>query len=455
VAEFYAARGRKIPRFRGLICHRRIQFVSATDPDAGESFSYSLTDDANDRFAIDAQTGVITVADGSQLNFEAANQHNVIVRVTDSGNNFYDESVVLDVSDANETLTGDAGRNILTGGIGDDTILGLGGNDILIGGAGNDVLSGGTGADRLSGGEGDDTMQVSGDGDWTARNVAFNSNTGETASITGKTRSYDVFDGGEGYDTVHGSAGDDAVFLGDTASPFPNGREARLSGIEEIDLGAGDDVLDMNHPSFSYTDDIIVRGGAGNDVIWTDQGDDTLDGGAGADRLDGGAGADTATYDGSAAGVTVNLTTGRGSGGDAQGDSLYGVENLMGSDHADTLTGSADANTLTGGAGNDTLQGLGGNDLMIGGAGSDRFVIGEADGDNMVKGGAGAGWTDTIQLTNADASPVGKSWSIILNTGSIQDDDGSTMTLTDDAAGSITLANGSQIAFEGIENIEY
>lgn len=25
MAEFYAARGRKIPRFRGLICHRRIQ----------------------------------------------------------------------------------------------------------------------------------------------------------------------------------------------------------------------------------------------------------------------------------------------------------------------------------------------------------------------------------------------------------------------------------------------
>lgn len=429
--------------------------ISAADPDAGESFSYSLTDDANGRFAIDAQTGIITVADGAQLDFETANQHSVTARITDSGNNFYDESVLLNVRDANETLTGDAGANTLTGGIGDDTILGLGGNDILVGNDGNDQLSGGTGADRLSGGGGDDLLQVSADGVWTGRNAAFNGNTGEIASLAGKTRSYDVFDGGDGYDTIVGTDRGDALFLGDTASPFPGGREARLSGIEEIDLGAGNDVLDMNHPSFSYTDDIIVRGGDGNDVLWTDQGDDTLDGGAGADRLDGGGGIDTATYEGSSAGVTVNLTSGQGSGGDAQGDSLYGVENLMGSDHADMLTGDAGANTLTGGAGDDTLQGLGGNDLMIGGGGSDRFVIGEADGNNKVEGGAGAGWTDTIQLTNADGSAVGKSWSVILNTGAIQDDDGDTMTLSDDAAGTITLDDGSQIAFEGIERIEY
>ena len=92
---------------------------------------------------------------------------------------------------------------------------------------------------------------------------------------------------------------------------------------------------------------------------------------------------------------------------------------------------------------------------MIGGAGADRFVIGEAEGSNRVEGGAGGGWTDTIELTNANGSPVGPSWILVLDTGSIQDDDGGTMTLTDDAAGTITLADGSQIVFEGIEHIEY
>ena len=47
-----------------------------------------------------------------------------------------------------------------------------------------------------------------------------------------------------------------------------------------------------------------------------------LTGGAGADTLDGGGGVDTASYATSAAGVTVSLTTGTGSGGDAEGDTL-------------------------------------------------------------------------------------------------------------------------------------
>ncbi len=427
--------------------------ASATDPDAGESFTWSLADDAGGRFAIDAVTGAITVADGSRLDFEAAARHEVTVRVTDSGGNIYDNVLAIDVGDQRETLTGNAGANVLTGGAGNDDIFGLGGNDTLSGGGGNDTLTGGTGADRLSGGDGDDTLRISADGVWTSRNLAFNGNTGETATLAGRTRSYDVFDGGDGYDTLLGTDGDDAVFLGDTDAPYQSGPEARLSGIEEIDLGAGDDVLDMNHPGFAYTSDIVVRGGDGNDVLWTDRGNDTLDGGAGNDRLDGGAGddllsggagadvlkggtgQDTASYQTSAAGVNVSLATGTGTGGDAQGDTLYGVENLMGSDGADMLTGDAGANTLSGGAGDDTLRGLGGDDVMI--------------------GGAGGGWTDTIQLINVDGSPVGPSWILVLDTGSIQDDDGGTMTLTDDAAGTITLADGSQIVFEGIEHIEY
>src|ERR687891_378388 len=63
-------------------------------------------------------------------------------------------------------------------------------------------------------------------------------------------------------------------------------------------------------------------------------------GGAGGDALDGGAGLDAASYAGSDAGVTVNLATGAGSGGHATGDTLTGIENVIGSIHADTLTGN-------------------------------------------------------------------------------------------------------------------
>ena len=57
----------------------------------------------------------------------------------------------------------------------------------------------------------------------------------------------------------------------------------------------------------------------------------------------------------SAAGVTVSLLTGVGSGGDAQGDMLIGIENIIGSAHDDVLTGDAGANVLAGGAGNDAF----------------------------------------------------------------------------------------------------
>src|SRR3546814_8834206 len=64
-------------------------------------------------------------------------------------------------------------------------------------------------------------------------------------------------------------------------------------------------------------------------------GNDTLIGGSGADTLIGGAGSDTASYAGSSGGVTVDLAAGTGSGGDAQGDTLSGIENLTGSSQGD------------------------------------------------------------------------------------------------------------------------
>jgi hypothetical protein len=79
--------------------------ASSTDPDAGDTFIYTLEDNAGGRFAIDSSTGVITVADGSLLNFEATNSHDVTVRVTDSAGNTFDEVMNLDLTDVNETPT--------------------------------------------------------------------------------------------------------------------------------------------------------------------------------------------------------------------------------------------------------------------------------------------------------------------------------------------------------------
>ena len=76
------------------------------------------------------------------------------------------DGLILQGTEADETITGWAGRNELYGHAGNDILKGNSQNDILDGGAGNDVLggyagndvlTGGAGNDELYGGEGDDT----------------------------------------------------------------------------------------------------------------------------------------------------------------------------------------------------------------------------------------------------------------------------------------------------------
>jgi hypothetical protein len=80
--------------------------ITGTDPDSGDTKSYSFTDSAGGRFAVNSSTGVITVADGTLLNYEAATSHTVTVRVTDSGGLTYDETFTINLTNVNETPTG-------------------------------------------------------------------------------------------------------------------------------------------------------------------------------------------------------------------------------------------------------------------------------------------------------------------------------------------------------------
>ena len=102
----------------------------------------------------------------------------------------------------------------------------------------------------------------------------------------------------------------------------------------------------------------------------------SLKGFGGADRLDGGNGIDTVFYGDSTAGVGINLDTGRGVGGSAEGDRLISIENVFGSNFNDTIIGSTAANQLHGQEGNDVIKGGGGNDYLDGGSGNDILVRG-------------------------------------------------------------------------------
>ena len=70
-------------------------------------------------------------------------------------------------------------------------------------------------------------------------------------------------------------------------------------------------------------------------------------------------------------GVTVDLQTGHGHSGTAEGDILDGIENLTGSWWNDYLTGNGYDNVLSGSYGNDFLEGGAGADTIDGGWGVD------------------------------------------------------------------------------------
>src|SRR5262245_18618816 len=184
------------------------------------------------------------------------------------------------------------------------------------------------------------------------------------ANITG-TDNADWIDQTDGVtdqdDTVEGLGGNDTLF--------------GLGGADTLFGGTGNDNL------FGGTEGDDLRGETGNDILDGNYGDDKLEGGEGFDQLFGGDGIDTAVYASSAAGVTVNLTTGRGSGGEAEGDTLFSIENLKGSGHADTLIGNDLDNNIVGNGGADHLEGGLGNDTYFV-FGSDSTIVENADAGN-------------------------------------------------------------------------
>ena len=86
----------------------------------------------------------------------------------------------------------------------------------------------------------------------------------------------------------------------------------------------------------------------------------------------------------SSAGVTINLETNVNTGGDAQGDLLYGIENVQGSNYSDSLTGGAGNDSLSGGSGADILHAGAGSDTLTGQGGNDIFVLSNASGTDTI-----------------------------------------------------------------------
>jgi trimeric autotransporter adhesin len=189
----------------------------------------------------------------------------------------------------------------------------------------------------------------------------------------------------------------------DTASYFgsENGVTVDLSaGTGQGGDAEGDTLDSIENVKGSSKDDHLIGNSIINKLDGGD-GNDTLTGGEGADELIGGIGADTAKYEGSSAGVTIDLSAGTASGGDADGDNLSGIENLVGSSQDDYLTGDGGDNELEGGSGFNALDGSEGDDVLVGG--KDGNVLVGGDGIDTLTGGAGSDILITGSLVDASA----------------------------------------------------
>jgi hypothetical protein len=420
----------------------------------------------------------------------------------------------LDGGVGNDTLNGSGGSNILLGGAGNDimTVTGTGGNNTLTGGAGTDTMTasgngnlfnGGTGGDTMSGAAGSTNNTAvytnsgagvtvdlvtglgSGVGGDTTVSDAIGDHLSNIQNVLGTTFA-DTFVGNGSTNIFTGGGGIDTVSYFESASSVNASLAAAGAGGTLGDAN-GDTYVGITNLTGSNSDDILVGltaggstltgnagndtltgtggnnkliGGSGNDLMTASGNNNTFIGGTGADNMSGAVGSsgNVADYSGSAAGVTVNLVTGLGSGvgsdttvSDAIGDQLSNIQNLIGSAFDDTFYLNHGVNDVQGGAGSDTVNysneaagtnltidlsttigtviatgagavAFGGTDTLhsienaVGGAGNDTFVANSSH--NFFDGGAGSNTVSYASETGITGNVTGVTVDLHGNVGS-------------------------------------
>ncbi len=301
---------------------------------------------------------------------------------------------------SDDIFVGNAGHNRMWGHAGWDWLEGGAGVDELWGGEGNDFLSGGDGADYvqawnggpapggLFGGEGNDTL-VGGAG----ADALFGENGDDVLIVDQNDNAFDYLAGGAGLDTVTFERWTAGITVDMNTGKQPGYTSVIfIDGWVDVENVTGSDLAD------SITGDLqnnVLSGRLGNDNLYGGEGADRLIGGGGADRIDGQGGIDTASYRDSRGGVNVSLVAGTGSDGDAEGDTLFSVESVEGSDEADILQGGPGAGAVIGLDGNDILRASAGATAFDGGEGADTVDYSESTAAiqaNLGTGAASLGW---------------------------------------------------------------
>ena len=221
---------------------------------------------------------------------------------------------------------------------GNDFLLGGNGDDYLYGNSGDDTLNGSLGNNYIDGGSGVDTVEFSA--------VGLNH-----VKVDLETRSGEKYDGAN-------------VLLGTDT----------LMNIEIVKGTSGNDTL---------------LGNDSNNTLYGGDGDDTLAGRGGVNYLDGEGGNNWVSFSDSQHSATVDLGANPAYGEavvNGNTSVLYNIDNIIGSNIADTFTGNNNSNTILGGRGDDTISGGNGNNFLDGEDGTNTLSYGYFNNGGGVNG---------------------------------------------------------------------
>ena len=168
-----------------------------------------------------------------------------------------------------------------------------------------------------------------------------------------------------------GTLGNDSILSTNDPVDFING----LAGIDTVSYFSATSAVNASLSIVGAQN----TGGSGIDVLTSIENitgsafNDTLQGNALNNVINGGFGSDFVSYSNAAGSVTINLTSNTVTGA-AGADTLFSIENAIGSNFADTIIGRFDNNIILAGDGNDVINASLGSDVIDGGLGTDRVI---------------------------------------------------------------------------------
>jgi len=190
--------------------------------------------------------------------------------------------------DGDDEVYGMGGKDQIEGGAGDDALYGGDGDDFVSGGSGRDYVSGDAGDDRLLGGDDDDELDGGAGSDFVLGGA------GDDKMVGNADAKADIYDGGEGKDTVDYSATTKGVSI-NLKTGIAEGEETGTDTLISVENAVGGKGADQIEGSSS---DNVIDAGDGEDVVSAGAGKDrvvgTLD--AKRDVYSGGEGDDTLDY---------------------------------------------------------------------------------------------------------------------------------------------------------------